>query len=104
MFNEQKAGRWGWSDASRRVVNAIIQRHIYRTGLLREEIPLRNGRRDGVHHTWHKDGVLASEEPYDNGLLHGICRQWDEDHLLGEYEMNQEWRSKTRLPDSEGVM
>jgi len=74
-----KAGRWGCrSDASRRVVNAVIQRHFYRTGLLREEIPLRNGRRDGVHRTWHKNGVLASEEPYQNGLPHGLCRQWDD--------------------------
>jgi len=69
-------------------MNAVIQRHFYRTGLLCEETPLRNGRRHGVHRTWHKNGVLASEEPYLNGLLHGICRQWGErGRLLGKYRM-----------------
>ena len=70
------------------MVRTTNQRHFYRTGLLREEIPLRNGRRHGVRRTWHKNGVLASEEPYVNGLLHGICRQWDEaGRLLGKYRM-----------------
>jgi hypothetical protein len=70
------------------VVRTTIQRHFYRTGLIREEIPLRNGRRHGVARTWHKNGVLASEEPYRNGVPHGICRQWDgEGRLLGKYKM-----------------
>ena len=70
------------------MVSTTIQRHFYRTGLLREEIPLRNGRRHGVARTWHRNGVLASEEPYRNGLPHGICRQWDEaGRLLGKYRM-----------------
>jgi hypothetical protein len=69
-------------------VTTTIQRHFYRTGLVREEIPLRNGRRQGVARTWHKNGVLASEEPYRNGLPDGICRQWDEaGRLLGKYRM-----------------
>lgn len=51
---------------------------------------MRNGRRHGVHRTWHKNGRLASEEPYQNGLLHGICRQWDEQgRLLGRYKMTR---------------
>ncbi len=70
------------------MVSTTIQRHFYRTGLLREEIPLRNGRRHGVNRTWHRNGVLASEEPYQNGLAHGTCRQWDEaGRLLGKYRM-----------------
>lgn len=70
------------------VVRTTIQRHFYRTGLVREEIPLRNGRRQGVTRTWHRNGVLASEEPYRNGVPHGICRQWDETgRLLGKYKM-----------------
>ena len=70
------------------MVSTTIQRHFYRTGLLREEIPLRNGRRHGVNRTWHRNGVLASEEPYQNGVPHGICRQWDEaSRLLGKYRM-----------------
>ncbi|MBK9140555.1 MAG: hypothetical protein IPM17_17675 [Verrucomicrobia bacterium] len=69
-------------------MKTTIQQHFYRAGLVREEIPLRNGHRHGVHRTWHKNGVLASEEPYVNGLLDGICRQWDEaGHLLGKYRM-----------------
>lgn len=49
---------------------------------------MRNGRKHGVHRTWHKNGVLASEEPYLNGLPHGICRQWDEQgQMLGKYKM-----------------
>jgi len=68
-----------------RVVRTNIKRHFYRTRLLREEIPLRNGRRHGVSRTWHKNGLLASEEPYQNDLLHGICRQWNEQgRLLGK--------------------
>jgi hypothetical protein len=70
------------------MVRTTIQRHFYRTGLVHEEILLRNGRRHGVYRTWHKNGVLASEEPYVNGLPHGICRQWDDEgHLLGKYRM-----------------
>jgi len=86
---DDKAGRWGCrSDACKRVVSATIQRHFYRTRLLREELSLRNGHRHGVHRTWHKNGVLASEEPCQNGLPHGICRQWDEaGRLLGKYKM-----------------
>lgn len=58
---------------------------FYRTGLVREEIPLRSGHRYGVYRVWHKNGVLASAEPYINALLHGICRQLDEaGHLLGQ--------------------
>jgi hypothetical protein len=70
------------------MVSTTIQRYFYRTGLLREEVPLRNGRRHGVARTWHKNGVLASEEPCRNGVPHGTYRQWDEaGRLLGEYRM-----------------
>src|SRR6266550_3299976 len=86
------------------VVRTTIQRHFYRTGLIREEIPLRNGRRHGVARTWHKNGVLASEEPYRNGVPHGICRQWDEQgRLLGKYSMvhgtgvQQAWHDNGQL-------
>ncbi len=69
-------------------MKTTIQRHFYRTGLIREEIPLRNGRRHGLYRTWHKNGLLASEESYVNGLPHGICRQWDDEgHLLGKYRV-----------------
>jgi len=72
------------------VVKTTIQRYFYRTGLIREEIPLRNGRRHGVSRTWHRNGQLASEEPYQNGLPHGVCRQWDEaGRLLGKYRMRR---------------
>jgi hypothetical protein len=51
-------------------------------------VPLRNGHKQGVIRTWHRNGVLASEEPFENDLLHGICRQWDESgRLLGRYKM-----------------
>ena len=70
------------------VVKITIQQYFYRTGLIREEIPLRNGRRHGITHTWHKNGRLASEEPYRHGLPHGVCRHWDEaGRLLGKYRM-----------------
>lgn len=69
-------------------MNATIQRTLYRNGQLREEVPLRNGRRHGVVRTWHRNGVLASEKHYQQDLLHGTCRQWDEmGKLLGSYEM-----------------
>lgn len=71
------------------VVSTTIQRSFYRNGQVREETPLRNGRRHGVARTWHKNGVLASEESYRDGQLHGRCRQWDEQgKLLGEYRMH----------------
>ena len=70
------------------VVKTTIQRYFYRSGLIREEIPLRNGLRHGVARTWHKDGRLASEELCQHGLPHGVCRQWDEaGRLLGKYRM-----------------
>jgi hypothetical protein len=71
-----------------RVVSTTTKRQYYRNGQLREEVPLRNGRRHGVVRTWHKNGLLASEEPYEDDLPHGVCRQWDENgNLLGEYQM-----------------
>jgi hypothetical protein len=69
-------------------MSTTIQRDYYRNGQLREEVPLRRGRRHGVVRTWHKNGVLASEEPFENGLLHGVCRQWNENgKLLGKFSM-----------------
>ena len=66
-------------------MSSTVQRQFYRNGQLREEVPLRKGRRHGTVRTWHKNGVLASEEPYRAGLLHGVCRQWDETgKLLGK--------------------
>jgi len=86
------------------VVKTTIQRYFYRTGLIREEIPLRNGQRHGVARTWHRNGQLASEEPYQNGLPHGVCRQWDEaGRLLGRYRMlrgtgvQRAWHDNGRL-------
>ena len=71
-------------------MRTTIQKSWYRNGQLREEMPLRNGKRHGVARLWHKNGRLASEERYANGLLHGICRQWSESgRLLGEYRMAQ---------------
>jgi len=66
----------------------IQQQNFYRSGQLRERVPVRNGHRHGVIRTWHKNGMLASEEPHKNGLPHGICRQFDEaGRLLGKYRM-----------------
>ncbi len=65
-----------------------MQRDFYRNGQVRQEVPLRNGHKQGVIRTWHRNGVLASEEPFENDLPHGICRQWDESgRLLGRYKM-----------------
>ena len=70
------------------MMSSAIQRQYYRNGQLREEVPLRKGRRHGTVRTWHKNGALASEEPYRAGLLHGVCRQWDETgKLLGKYRL-----------------
>ncbi|MBI4661219.1 MAG: toxin-antitoxin system YwqK family antitoxin [Verrucomicrobia bacterium] len=69
-------------------MSTTVQKSYYRNGQLREELPLRNGRKHGVVRIWHKNGALASEEPHQDGLLHGLCRQWDEaGRLLGEYLM-----------------
>ncbi|MCG3148931.1 MAG: hypothetical protein PCFJNLEI_02383 [Verrucomicrobiae bacterium] len=69
-------------------MSATVQRDFYRNGQVRQEVPLRNGHKQGVIRTWHRNGVLASEEPFENDLPHGICRQWDESgRLLGRYKM-----------------
>jgi hypothetical protein len=85
-------------------MSITVQRHYYRSGLIREEIPLRRGLRHGLVRTWHKNGQLASEEPYENDLPHGICRQWVESgRLLGKYKMvhgtgvQRSWHDNGRL-------
>jgi MORN repeat variant len=71
-------------------MSTTIQKDYYRNGQLREEVPLRRGRRHGIVRTWHKNGVLASEEAFEDGLLHGVCRQWDENgNLLGRFTMKR---------------
>jgi hypothetical protein len=86
------------------VVSATIQKTFYRNGQLREQVPVRNGRRHGVVRTWHKNGKRASEEPFKNGLLDGVCRQWSEaGRRLGAYVMfegtgiQQEWHDNGKL-------
>ena len=79
-----------WSKCKTSDVRTTIQKSWYRNGLLREQMPLRNGHRHGVARAWHKNGRLASEERYADGLLHGVCRQWSETgRLLGKYRMVQ---------------
>ena len=85
-------------------MSSTVQRQYYRNGQLREEVPLRKGRRHGIVRTWHKNGVLASEEPYRDGLLHGVCRQWNETgKLLGKYRLvhgtgvQRAWHDNGRL-------
>jgi MORN repeat protein len=84
--------------------NSAVQCHYYRSGQLREKVPLRKGRMHGTVRTWHKNGLLASEEPYRAGLLHGVCRQWNEaGKLLGKYRMvhgtgiQRAWHDNGRL-------
>lgn len=77
-----------WSKCKTSDVRTTIQKSWYRNGLLREQMPLRNGHRHGVARVWHKNGRLASEERYADGLLYGVCRQWNEaGRLLGKYRM-----------------
>ena len=79
-----------WSKCKTCDVRTTIQKSWYRNGLLREQMPLRNGHRHGVARVWHKNGRLASEERYADGLLHGVCRHWSETgRLLGKYRMVQ---------------
>lgn len=74
----------------RALVKTTFQKSRHRNGQLREEVPLRGGRRHGVVRRWHRNGTLASEEPFENGLLHGVCRQWDENgKLLGTFTMER---------------
>jgi len=85
-------------------MSTTIQKDFHRNGQLREEVPLRKGRRHGLCRTWHKNGVLASHEPYQAGLPHGVCRQWNEaGQLLGKYKMEhgtgtqKSWHDNGRL-------
>jgi MORN repeat protein len=69
-------------------VKIVKERIFHRNGILREEVPMRDGYRHGVVRVWHKNGVVGNEEPYQNGFLHGVCRQWSESgRLLGKYRM-----------------
>jgi hypothetical protein len=85
-------------------VKATIQQFHFRSGEVRERIPLRDGQRHGLARRWHRNGRLVSEERYVNGRLHGICRQWNESgRLLGSYRMNRgtgiqrSWHDNGRL-------
>lgn len=85
-------------------MSATIQKTFYRNGLLREQVPVRNGHRHGVVRVWHNNGKRASEEPFKDGLLHGICRHWNEaGGRLGEYLMvhgtgvQREWHNNGKL-------
>lgn len=85
-------------------MSATVQNSFYRSGQLRERVPLRNGRRHGVVRTWHKNGKRASEEQFQDGLLHGVCCQWNErERLLGKYTMvhgtgiQREWHDNGKL-------
>ena len=85
-------------------MSATVQKFFYRSGQLRQQVPVRKGRRQGVVRVWHKNGALAAEEPYQNGLLHGVCRQWNKSgRLLGKYRMvhgtglQREWHDNGQL-------
>lgn len=85
-------------------MSATVQKSFYRSGQLRERVPLRRGRRHGVVRIWHKNGKRASEEPFKNGLLDGVCRKWSEaGRRLGEYLMfegtglQREWHDNGKL-------
>lgn len=61
----------------------------YRSGQVRERVPLKNGVPHGVARTWHPNGALANEQRFRDGSLHGLCRQWNEQGgLLGEFTMD----------------
>jgi len=99
----RKKSRW-LVEVHTRDVRTTIQKSLYRSGQLREVLPLRNDQRHGVARVWHKNGRLASEESYANGLLHGVCRQWSESgRLLGKYKMvhgtgiQRAWHDNGRL-------
>ncbi len=65
-----------------------IDREFYKSGLLRQEVPTREGVPHGLWRTFHNNGQLESEKPFVEGKLHGICRQWAwNGKLLGSYEM-----------------
>src|SRR5690606_16320693 len=61
----------------------------YRSGQVRERVPLKHGVPHGVARTWHPTGALANEQRFRDGSLHGRCRQWNEQGgRLGEFTMD----------------
>jgi hypothetical protein len=108
-FSMSEGAEWAWkvgriAEAAVRVMKATVQQCFYRSGQLRERVPMLKGSRHGVVGVWHKNGTRASEERYQNALLHGICRQWDKSgRLLGKYKMvhgtgiQREWHDNGQL-------
>jgi len=45
-------------------------------GVLNVETPYKNGKKNGLQRTFHKDGTLNKEEDFRDGLLHGFGRSF----------------------------
>lgn len=63
-------------------------REWHPNGVLSKEMTMMGGMACGVVREWHDNGQLAREENYNKGEIDGKVRQWNRDgRLLGEFEM-----------------
>jgi len=57
----------------------------YSDGQLEEKIPLKDGKRDGLHESYYEDGQLKRKTPYKNGKKDGMEEQYyDNGQLEGK--------------------
>lgn len=54
----------------------------HRSGRLRFQYPMLNGKFHGVCRCWAENEQLISEEFYDEGILHGVRKEWHESGVL----------------------
>lgn len=64
----------------------------YTNGGIAERIHYKNGRRDGLSHSWFENGVLGFEAEYVDGRKDGLIRSWWENGNLRTQEYRENGR------------
>lgn len=56
-----------------------VEIEYWPNGKKRSEIPLKNGKKEGIQRCWREDGMIDFEAPFKNGLNHGLYRDWTDE-------------------------
>lgn len=59
-----------------------VKKEYYDNGKLKEEIPYKNCKKEGIEKWYYKNGNLKKEIPYKNGWLEGISKKYYENGKL----------------------
>lgn len=57
----------------------IARDYHKKTGALKSEYPMKDGKLHGTVREWFPDGKKLSEIEYRNGEHHGLCKEWKSD-------------------------